>query len=267
MARIKLDNVTIEYPIFTSHTRSLKTALIGRLGGTLAKFHDTIIVRALDNITLELGEGDRLGLVGHNGAGKTTFLRVAAGIYEPQRGSVDIEGSISSLTDITLGMDPEATGWENIIFRCIFMGLTFAEARERSPSIAEFSELGDFLNMPVRTYSSGMFLRLAFAISTSIYPDILIMDEMVSAGDAQFMTKAQARLTDLIGKTKILIIASHNTNVITTLCNKVLWLKHGHIKMFGPVHEVIKEFSASLVQATEISDPLADKEIPTQLAN
>jgi ABC-type polysaccharide/polyol phosphate transport system ATPase subunit len=245
MTQIKLSNVTVEYPIFTSHTRSLKTALFGRLGGTIAKFNDTIIVRALNNLTLELGEGDRLGIVGHNGAGKTTFLRVAAGIYEPQHGHVEIQGSISSLPDFTLGMDLEATGWDNIIFRCVFMGLTFAEARERSPSIADFSELGDFLDMPVRTYSTGMFLRLAFAISTSIYPDILIMDEMISAGDAQFMIKANERLTDLIGKTKILIIASHNTNVITMLCNKVLWLEHGNVKMFGPVNEVISEFSAS----------------------
>src|SRR5262245_16360116 len=149
--------------------------------------HDqTVVVRALDGIDLELKDGDRLGLIGHNGSGKTTLLRVLAGVYSPTRGSALIEGSISSYTDLTLGMDPEATGWENIVFRCAFLGLSFREAKRLSPTIAEFSELGKYLDLPTRTYSSGMFLRLAFAISTAIEPDIMIMDEMIAAGDAGF---------------------------------------------------------------------------------
>ena len=152
-------------------------------------------MRALDGIDLELKDGDRLGLIGHNGSGKTTLLRVLAGVYPPSGGSASIEGSISSFTDLTLGMDPEATGWENIIFRCAFMGMSFREAKRLSPAIAEFSELGEYLDLPTRTYSTGMFLRLAFAISTSIEPDILIMDEMIAAGDAQFIEKASGGST------------------------------------------------------------------------
>src|SRR5262245_56165567 len=183
MAFISLDGVSIAFPIFTSTTRSLKTAVFSRLGGTLAAHDNTVIVEALKNISLNLTDGDRLGLVGHNGAGKTSLLRVIAGVYPPLVGRAMIEGKVSSFTDITLGMDPEATGWENIVFRCVFMGMTFAEARAVSPAIGEFSELGEFLDLPVRTYSGGMFLRLAFAISTTVQPDILVMDEMIGAGD------------------------------------------------------------------------------------
>jgi ABC-type polysaccharide/polyol phosphate transport system ATPase subunit len=258
MALIKFENVTVEYPIFTSHTRSLKTALLGRIGGTLAKHNATVIVRALENINLELNDGDRLGIVGHNGAGKTTLLRVASRIYEPQIGFAEIDGSVSSFTDLTLGMDTEATGWENIIFRGVVMGLTFAEAREISPSIAEFSELGDYLDLPVRTYSAGMFLRLAFAISTSVQPDIVVMDELISAGDAQFIEKAEKRLAGLIGRTKILVLASHQLGTISTLCNKALWLEHGHIKALGSPDDVIKEYLASVEEAGKTDSTSTD---------
>jgi ABC-type polysaccharide/polyol phosphate transport system ATPase subunit len=246
MALIRLKNVTVSYPIFTQHTQSLKTALLSRLGGTIANYNDTVIVQALNNLNLELKDGDRLGIVGPNGAGKTTLLRVASRVYEPQSGTVEIEGSVSCFTDLTLGMDPEATGWENIIFRCIFMGLTFTEARQISPSIADFCELGDYLNMPVRTYSAGMFIRLAFAISTSIQPDIIIMDELIGAGDAQFFRKAQKRLEDLLGSTKILVIASHSEKIIADLCNKALWLEHGCVKEFGPAEDVVGQYLKSV---------------------
>ncbi len=153
-----------------------------------------------------------------------------AGVYEPTFGSMSIDGRLSSFTDITLGMDPEATGLENIIFRCVFMGLSFAEARRLSPSIQEFSELGEFLRLPVRTYSTGMFLRLAFAISTSIEPDIIIMDEMIAGGDARFIEKAKARLTNLLERTKILVLATHGVEIMESLCNKVVWLDHGEVR-------------------------------------
>jgi len=246
MALVRFNNVTVDYPIFTSHTRSIKAALFSRLGGKLANHNNTIIVRALDDVSLELNSGDRLALVGHNGAGKTTLLRVASRIYEPQSGSVEIQGDVSSFTDLTLGMDLEATGWENITFRCIFMGLTFAEARELAPSIAEFSELGDYLDMPVRTYSTGMFLRLAFAISTSIRHDIIVMDELINAGDASFAEKAEKRLQELIGNTSIFLLATHFMGIITKLCNKALWLEHGRVKGLGPAKDVIKAYLASV---------------------
>jgi len=246
MALVQFNNVTVDYPIFTSHTRSIKTALFSRLGGRLASHNNTVIVRALDDVSFELKNGDRLAIVGHNGAGKTTLLRVASRIYEPQIGSVDIRGNVSSFTDLTLGMDIEATGWENITFRCIFMGLTFAEARELAPSIAEFSELGDYLDMPVRTYSSGMFLRLAFAISTAIRHDIIVMDELINAGDASFVEKAQKRLEGLIGSTNIFLLATHSLDIITKLCNKALWLEHGRIRGLGPAKDVQEAYLASV---------------------
>jgi len=246
MALVRFNNVTVDYPIFTSHTRSIKTALFSRLGGKLASHNNTVIVRALENINVELKDGDRLALIGHNGAGKTTFLRVASRIYEPQIGSVDIQGKVSSFTDLTLGMDIEATGWENITFRCIFMGLTFAEARELAPSIAEFSELGDYLDMPVRTYSTGMFLRLAFAIATSVHHDIIVMDELIHTGDASFIEKSQKRLHEIIGNANIFLLASHLIGMITSLCNKALWLEHGRIRGFGPAAEVIEAYQASV---------------------
>src|SRR5215813_2748498 len=206
MARIGLKRVVVDFPIVNAASQSLQLRLYQALGGKLTAHHKLVVVRALDGIDLELSDGDRLGLIGHNGSGKTTLLRVLAGVYPPERGSALIEGSISSFTDLTLGMDTEATGWENIIFRCAFMGLTFQEAKRLSPAIAEFSELGNYLNLPSRTYSTGMFLRLAFAISTSVGPDILIMDEMIAAGDSHFIQKAERRLHEFIGKANILAL-------------------------------------------------------------
>jgi ABC-type polysaccharide/polyol phosphate transport system ATPase subunit len=248
MASISLDGVSISFPIFTSTTRSLKTAVFSRLGGTLAAHDNTLIVQALKNISLNLSDGDRLGLVGHNGAGKTSFLRVIAGVYPPLVGNVAIEGRISSFTDITLGMDPEATGWQNIIFRCVFLGLTFAEAKALAPSIGEFSELDQYLDLPVRTYSSGMFVRLAFAISTAVQPDIVIMDEMIGAGDQSFIDKAQKRLAELLERARILILASHSEPIIRAFCNKALWLEKGQAKMLGSVDQVLSAYTGNHVQ-------------------
>lgn len=216
-----------------------------RLGGTVASHNDTVTVEALKDISLDLTDGDRLGLVGHNGAGKTTFLRVVSGVYPPQIGSVTVEGRVSSFTDITLGMDPEATGWQNIIFRCVFLGLTFAEANALAPSIGEFSELGEYLDLPVRTYSTGMFVRLAFAISTAVRPEILVMDEMIGAGDQGFIAKAQKRITELLSQARILILASHSVSIIEKFCTKVLWLEKGRIERFGPTAEVLKAYTNS----------------------
>lgn len=245
MAHIHLNNVSISYPIFNSHSRSLRTAVFSKLGGNIVSHNNTVVVDAIKDLTLNLENGDRIALLGHNGAGKTTLLRTFAGVYPPLRGTVDIEGRISSFTDITLGMDMEANGWDNIIFRCAFMGLTFKEASELAPSIAEFCELGDFLDMPVRTYSSGMFVRLAFAISTSIEPDIVIMDEMINAGDAQFITKARKRIEKILGNASVFVIASHDISITKQFCKTALWLDKGVAKAIGPVDEVTQAYLAS----------------------
>jgi ABC-type polysaccharide/polyol phosphate transport system ATPase subunit len=247
MARIALRDVTVVFPIFSSHTRSIRTAVFSRLGGSLAAHNDTVIVRALVNISLDLADGDRLGLVGSNGAGKTTFLRVVSGVYPPPAGEAIVEGKVSSFTDIGLGMDPEATGWQNIIFRCVFLGLTFADAKALAPSIGEFSELGGYLELPVRTYSTGMFVRLAFAISTAVHPDIVVMDEMIAAGDQSFIQKAQKRIADLLERTRILVLASHSMPIIRSFCNKVLWLEQGRIKMLGSVDEVLPAYEGAVL--------------------
>jgi ABC-type polysaccharide/polyol phosphate transport system ATPase subunit len=239
MARIALRGVTVAFPIFSSHTRSIRTAVLSRLGGSLAAHNDTVIVRALVNISLDLADGDRLGLVGANGAGKTTFLRVISGVYPALDGEVIVEGKVTSFTDIGLGMDLEASGWQNIIFRCVFLGLTFAQAKALAPSIGEFCELGAYLDLPVRTYSTGMFLRLAFAISTAVRPDIIVMDEMIGAGDESFIQKAQKRIGELLEHARILVLASHSQPIIRNFCNKVLWLDHGEVRMLGLVDDVL----------------------------
>jgi ABC-type polysaccharide/polyol phosphate transport system ATPase subunit len=244
MARIILKKAVVDFPIVNASSQSLQLRLYQSLGGKLTSHHKTVVIRALDGVDLSLADGDRIGIIGHNGSGKTTLLRVLAGVYQPAPGSAAIEGSISSFTDLTLGMDPESTGWENIIFRCAFMGMSFREARRRTPAIAEFSELGEYLNLPTRTYSSGMFLRLAFAISTSVEPEILIMDEMISAGDAQFMEKAKQRLTEVVDKANILALASHDMEVIQRICNKVIWLERGTIKQSGPVERVVQAYES-----------------------
>lgn len=246
MASIILDHASVSFPLFSTHTRSVRTALFSKLGGQIEAYNRTINVQALKDITLSLGDGDRLGLVGHNGAGKTTFLRLISRVYPPTAGSVRIDGNISSFTDITLGMEPEATGWQNIIFRCVFLGLTFREAEALAPSIAEFSELGEFLDLPVRTYSSGMFLRLAFAISTSVEPDIVVMDEMIAAGDQAFLAKARRRIEDLLEKASILVLASHSDEIVRDFCTKALWLEKGAVRMFDTAEDVLSAYQASI---------------------
>jgi ABC-type polysaccharide/polyol phosphate transport system ATPase subunit len=245
MARISLCQVDLDFPIVSSASVSLQLRLYQALGGELANHDQMIVIRALKGIDLELADGDRIGLIGPNGAGKTSLLRMLAGVYQPTGGCVAIDGKISSLTDITLGMDSEATGLDNIVFRLIFMGLTFRAARALAPAIAEFSELGEYLKLPVRTYSAGMYLRLAFAISTSIDPEIMIMDEMISVGDASFIEKAKRRIHALLERTSILALASHDLAMVRQICNKAAWLEHGIIKALGPPDEVISLYCAA----------------------
>jgi lipopolysaccharide transport system ATP-binding protein len=212
-------------------------------GGVLtAQRGGHISIEALKNLDLEITAGDRLGIMGHNGSGKSTLLRLLSGIYEPSAGKIERSGSIASLVDISLGINAESTGRENIFLRGKLMGLSKKEIDEKIDEIIEFSELGDYINLPVRIYSSGMLLRLAFSVSTSITADILIMDEWLSVGDGAFAERASNRLRELVDSSEILVIASHTRSLIEETCNKVVWLEHGVIKKVGPVAEIVPEY-------------------------
>lgn len=242
MTHINLSNVSVTFSIYNTKTRSIRNELINAVGGKVQSIDNTIYVKALDQITLDIKEGQRVALIGHNGAGKSTMLKLLSGIYEPTGGSIKIEGSISSLTDITMGMDSENSGYNNIIMRCIFMGMTFKEARDKVKEIIEFSELSEYIELPMRTYSTGMYLRLAFTIATCISTDILIMDEMIGAGDAAFIEKARKRSMDLIQRTKIMVISSHDLQIMRDICSRGIWMEKGKIKMDGEINEVIDAY-------------------------
>ena len=252
MANIELDDVTIEFPIYNARGRSFTGELFRRTVGGLIESHRSsyVSVMALREISLMLTDGDRLGLIGHNGAGKTTLLRVLAGIYEPLSGRVQINGTVASLTDITMGMDVERTGYENIVLRGVFLGLEPRDMRRMIPDIEEFTELGEFLTLPLRTYSSGMLLRLAFAVTTAVVPEILIMDELIGAGDAAFVVKATARLNQMISSSRILVIASHDVETVRRLCNKAALMQTGRIVRIGSVEQVISDYLGGDLQPT-----------------
>jgi lipopolysaccharide transport system ATP-binding protein len=236
MSHIVASEVVVDFPIYDTAHRSLKKKLIrATTGGRIARDSgDRITVRALDRVTFEIRPGDRVGLAGHNGAGKTTLLRVLAGIYEPLSGSLEVEGRVATLLELFLGLDVDSTGYENIVLRGLYMGLSHREIRQRAEEIAEFTELGDYLAMPVRTYSSGMKLRLAFAVSTSVNADILLMDEWLSVGDSDFRPKARRRMEELMARSSILVFASQDRSMMAELCNRVFWLEHGRISELPP---------------------------------
>ena len=247
MAAITCENVSVDYPLYGAGSRSLKKTLMRMgSGGRISRdAGDRVCVQALRDVSLHIDHGERVGIIGSNGAGKTTLLRVLAGIYEPTRGVVRHEGRISPLFDTTLGMDTEATGYENIVLGGLFLGLSPREIRGRTDEIAEFTELGDYLSVPVRTYSTGMMLRLAFAVSTCIDPEILLMDEWIGVGDAHFLEKAERRMERLVDHSRILVIASHSDALIKRLCNKVVLLDHGEVKAIGLVAEILEKYNAA----------------------
>lgn len=244
MAHVTFANVSIEFPIFNATGRSLTSSILKvATGGKLDADPDgRVLVKALTNISFNLSEGDRVALLGHNGAGKSTLLRALGRVYVPTRGTAEIEGEVGSLIDLSLGINPEATGRENVFIRGQLLGLTKKEIETNYVEIVEFAELGDFMEMPVRTYSSGMHLRLAFAVSTVVRPEILLMDEWLSVGDADFQQKAELRLRDLVSETKILVIATHSRALVESVCNRAIWLEHGEIKMDGPVQNVVSAY-------------------------
>lgn len=244
MALIKLKNVGVEFPVYNPASRSLKNQVINlATGGTLERQGDRlVVVKGLDDVNLTFTDNQRIGLIGHNGSGKTTLLRVLSGIYTPTTGHALIEGHGVSLININLGIDPDASGYENIRLRCVMMGMSSDEIRAKVDEIAEFSGLGEFLDLPFRTYSSGMQLRLAFAASTAVRPDILIMDEWLSTGDEDFKERANKRMSDLVDSTKILILASHSKELLLKNCTRIIWLEHGKVKMDGLPEDVLDAY-------------------------
>jgi len=236
-ARIVADNVHVEFPIYGARNRSFKNAVLrAATGGLIAEDAARhVVVKALNGVSFELHEGDRVGVIGHNGSGKSTLLRVLAGAYEPVAGTMLVEGQVASMLNITLGLDYEATGYENIFLRAVIMGYRPKDIEPLVDEIVAFSELGDYIDMPMRTYSSGMSMRLAFAVSTYVSAEILLMDEWLSVGDAEFSEKARARLNELVGKAKILVLASHDESLIRSNCNKIMRLSHGQLTSFEAV--------------------------------
>jgi ABC-type polysaccharide/polyol phosphate transport system ATPase subunit len=235
MAHISIENLTVEFAIFGASARSLKNKILSQATGgrLMAGAHDIVTVRAIENLNLEINDGDRIGLVGHNGSGKTTLLRVLAGIYKPTGGTTTIEGRVGVLFDPNAGTDPESTGIENIYLRGYMMGMSRREITAKVDEIAEFTELGDFLALPMRTYSAGMCARLAFAVSTAAHNDILLIDEGMGAGDAAFQKKARQRIESLFDRTPIVILASHSETLISEFCSRRVQMDHGVLTSAG----------------------------------
>ena len=229
MVSIKLQNISLVYKLHEKLTLSAPDRRVGGPGGRIEGSGRKQFVQALDGISFELKAGDRLGLVGPNGAGKTTLLKVLYGIYEPSGGSITLEGKVDALFNINIGFRREATGRRNIVLRGLINGWTEAEIEEKMESIIAFSELGDFIDLPFKSYSQGMAARLAFSMATSLDPEILLMDEWIGAGDAAFQDKAKRRMDELAEKAGIIVLASHNESLIDSVCTKRLTLKGGRV--------------------------------------
>ncbi len=242
-ARIEIENVSVFFPLYHGSSRSLKktvaAAAVGRLGEDR---QHRVVVRALTDISFTLRRGDRLGLIGSNGSGKTTLLRTLAGIYEPVVGRVSVHGSLNALLDPSLGMNVDMSGRENILLRGLYNGLPNAMLPRLAQDVTDFAELGDFLDLPVRTYSAGMVVRLGFALATAIRPQILLMDEWFLAGDANFMEKARHRLEEMVRGAEILVLSTHSLEIVREWCTRVLWLEQGHIRADGPAGQVLDQY-------------------------
>ncbi len=241
------DNITMEFPLGRGGHAAAAAGGDGEpLGGRIVHRRGKAWVRALDDVTLRLESGDRLALVGHNGSGKSTLLRVLAGVYHPDGGRVSASTGVSGIFNMSLGMRQEATGYRNLVLKGLMAGRTRAEVDALVPSIAEFTGLGPYLDMPLHTYSQGMAMRLAFAATTALSSDILVMDEWIGAGDASFQEKIVQRTNEFVQRSGILVVASHSTALLRRIANKAAWLEHGRIRMLGSLHEVLDEYEESV---------------------
>jgi lipopolysaccharide transport system ATP-binding protein len=243
---ILAEGLAIEFPLYHIGARSLKKRLLARTPLRLRQDgSNRVVVAALRDLSFGIGRGERVALIGHNGAGKTTLLRTLAGVYEPVAGRLEVQGSIGTLIDPAAGMDQESTGRENILLRALFRGLSDAEAEEMAEEVGRFSGLGEFLDVPVRTYSAGMQVRLSFAMATVMAPEVLLMDEWFLAGDADFMARAQERLERLVSDADILVLATHNMEIVREWCTRVIRLDAGRIVADGPVADILEEAAGS----------------------
>ena len=238
---IKLENISLTFP--GQGAQSLREKLTSVLRPA-ARVPDRGAVTALRGLDVDIRHGERVGVIGLNGAGKTTLLKVMCGIYPPTSGRLTVEGDIACLFEIATGFEMEATGWENIITRGLLIGLTRREIRERTQEIADFTELGDALDRPVKTYSAGMFIRLAFAVSTAMLPDVLLLDEVVAAGDQHFQEKATRRLQQMVEHASILVLVSHSMDTVLANCGRVIWIEKGQVRMDGEAREVVEAYQA-----------------------
>jgi ABC-type polysaccharide/polyol phosphate transport system ATPase subunit len=241
MAQIDLDNVSLTFRVRKHGRITLKDLLVRQMFRRAE--NPWIQVDALRSIDLQIREGQRVGIIGHNGAGKSSLLKLLAGIYPPSQGQRLVRGRISSLFDLALGFEPDASGWENMYFRGYLQGEKPRTVRSKVAHIAEFSELGSFLNMPVRYYSAGMLVRLAFSIATAIEPEILLVDEVLSVGDLSFQEKARQRMQDMMAKAQLIVMVSHDLESIARICEQGVWLDHGRVRRVGPIGEVVAAYT------------------------
>ncbi len=260
MAFVSLKNVSVQIPIYGAGSSSIRSVLLERaVGGRFGKVGSHVIVTALKDVSFEAHDGDRIGLIGRNGSGKSTLLRVLSDVYPPTEGTVKVVGSVSPMFDAALGMSLDTSGMENIRTCGRMWGLSPKEIERNIPDIVEFTELGDFLNLPVRTYSTGMMMRLAFAIATVRQPDIFLIDEIIGAGDPAFFNKAFERIKGLISGSSILFVASHSELVLKQLCNKIFWLDRGTLVQQGDVDTVLAAYRGK-------SPADFPEDLPSQLA-
>ncbi len=242
-AGIRAEGVCIDFPLYHGNSRSLKKTVLAAASGRLGEDRQhRMVVQALRDISFTLRPGDRLALVGGNGAGKTTLLRTLAGIYEPVAGRLRVEGAVGSLLDVNSGMNNELSGRENIMLRGLYNGMSRAATAGLVEDVCDFAELGEFMELPVRFYSSGMAVRLAFAMATAIQPQVLLMDEWFLAGDANFLDKARARMESLVRTAEILVLSSHMENIVLEWATRVIWLDHGRVREDGPAREVMGHY-------------------------
>ncbi|HYZ23270.1 MAG TPA: ABC transporter ATP-binding protein [Rhodopila sp.] len=245
-ALVEAENVSVLFPLYHGSARSLKKMVVAAASARLGQdTQQRVVVRALRDINLRLTSGDRLGLVGSNGAGKTTLLRVLAGIYEPVVGRIRVCGSVNALLDPSLGMNMELTGRENILLRGLYNGLPRSMLPRLEEDVAEFAELSDFIDLPVRIYSAGMVVRLGFALATAIKPQILLMDEWFLAGDAAFMEKARHRLEAMVRGAEILVLSTHQLDIVRDWCTRVLWLDQGQVRADGAAADVLNQYEGT----------------------
>lgn len=242
---IRLDHVDMRYPSNIYNATTLKQEIFARL--RLEKPKPLLKdVHALRDFTLHVRQGERLGVIGHNGAGKSTLLKTIAGIYPIDRGRIDVKGKIRALFDLSLGFDLESTGRQNILYRGLLLGGSPREIEEKTDAIIEFSGLRDFIDYPIKSYSSGMLVRLAFSVSTSMAGQILLLDEIMGAGDAAFMQKAQTRILDMIQKSELMVFVTHDLAAAERVCNRLIMMEHGHIAADGAPEEVLSYYRSTL---------------------